>query len=290
MEGVRIAGDAHSPVAMELGTVSAEIDVLQSLLTGSIQFYKLVASEAKIHVDIGANGELQLPGMPVVAGGSSLGNPLYDFIQNTEQLQFDGLTISVHQDERLSQLHVDTSLLHEEGFRRFKVSLLSPGEDSWVRVVAEGTGSLIDIDTFEGRFHLDTSLGNVESYNSWFQALGVSAGKGSLAAELWMDISAGDITLAARINGDELGLQLDGDDARLLELARIGGVLGAKYRQGIWGFGLSELTLIGGDQELSVAQLSGNYDGSALMLQSRDLDLGKIVDFLMQGNFLAEGV
>lgn len=290
MEGVRVGGDAHAPIAMELASVYAEIDVLQSLLTGNIQFFKLVASEAQLHVDVSADGELLLPGIPITAGGSSIGNPLYDFIQNSDQLQIDGLTVSIHQADDLRQLHVDTSLLHEEGFRRFKMSLLSPSRETWARVIAEGTGSLTDFQKFSGKFHIDTSLGDVAAYNNWLQAFGLAAGKGSLATEMWMDIREGNISLAARINGNELQLQGTGMDSQLLELARMGGVIGAEYRQGIWNFGLSELTLIGAEQELHVPRLTGDYDGSSLSLLSRDLDLAEIMDFLMQGKFLPGGV
>jgi uncharacterized protein (TIGR02099 family) len=290
MQGVRVMGDAHAPIAVEIASLHAEVDVLQSLLTGTVQFFQLTASKASVHVDVGAEGELQLPGLPVLAGGSSFGNPLYDFVQNAEKLQFEELTISIHQDAELRQLHVNASLLRDEEFRRFKMSLLSPSREAWVRVIAEGTGSFTDIANFNGLFHLETSLGDIANYNNWLQPFNVSASQGRFATELWLDFSGGDISVAARIDSDELQLQLPGDDFPLMELARLGGIFGAQYRQGIWNFGLSELTLVGAEQELKIAHLQGDYDGAKMTLLSRDLELEPIVDFLSQGNFLPTDV
>jgi len=290
MQGVRVMGDAHAPMALEIASLYAEIDVLHSLLTGTIQFFKLVASKADVHVDVGAEGELQLPGFPVVVGGSSFGNPLYDFVLNAEKLQFEELTISIHQDTELRQLHVNTSLLRDGDFRRFKMSLLSPSREAWVRVIAEGTGSFTDIANFNGLFHLETSLGDIAAYNNWLQPFNVSARQGRFATELWLDFSDGDISVAARIDGDELQLQLPGGNFPLMELARMGGMFGAKYQQGIWNFGLSDLTLVGAERELYIAHLQGDYDGSKVTLLSGDLELEPIVDFLKQGNFLPTDV
>ncbi len=286
LQGVRVAGDAHAPMAVEIASLHAEIDVLQSLLTGTIQFFELVASKANVHVDVSAAGELRLPGFPVVAGGSSFGSPLYDFVLNAEKLQFEELTISIHRDAELRQLHVNTSLLRDRDFRRFKLSLLSPSREAWVRVIAEGTGSFTDIANFSGLLHLETSLGDIATYNNWLQPFNVNARQGRFAMELWLDFSAGDISVAARVDGDELQLQLPGNDFSLMELAHMGGIFGAQYQQGIWNFGLSELTLVGAERELQIAHLQGDYDGSKVTLLSRDLELEPIVGFLDQDNFL----
>ena len=287
LQGVRLLGDKHAPVSLAMDSVYVEIDVLDSLLTGTPQFYALVVSGAHVHVDITPDGQLSLPGLPLTPGGN-LGSPLYKFVANTERLEFHDAVLRFHDEAGIQENFIEADMQREGDFRRFKLSLLSPDRKAWFRVVAEGAGELADIPEFEGMFHIETSIGDIAAYSGTLEQMGVLAKKGALQAELWLALEDGRAEIAAKFKGDELHAGSSSDPENFYEVQRLAGALRADYQSGIWNFALRDLDFRGYERELSLDHLSGEYTGSSVVLRALDLDLGSIADYLLDGSLLPE--
>ena len=255
LTGLRILGDEHAPVGVEIQELRASIDVLGSLLNRTIQLYVLNAQGVQMHVDISEDGHLSLAGIP--GGGGLVGSPLYDFIFNAEYMGIEDVSIHLHDDTGLREIQVETRLEREEEFRRFSLSLLSPSRNSWFRVVAEGNGELIDLSKFEGRFHLKSSVGNLDFYSELLAQSGLEAGRGKLDAELWLGLEKGEVRLAANIDATDFELHSVTDEPRSIDFDKLSATLRANYSGDTWTFGASDLQLVRGEQSLAIDRLNG---------------------------------
>ena len=284
-KGVRLLGDRYTEHSMVIDSLYAEIDVLDSLRTRSLQFYALSSVGMRMHVDIDEQGRLTLPGLPAQSGGN-FGSPLYDLLFNAELMEFSDVTISLNDAEGERQLFAEVRLAREDDFRRFNLSLLSPARESWFRVIAEGTGDLMDLPSFVGDFHLVTSIGDVANYQVWSESLGIAGVAGGMNAELWMSIRDGEMRLAAELGADNLSIPVSGESTQSIEFSDLGGNVQAAYSDGRWRFDLEQLSFQRDQSALRVERLGGEYDGKQLRLLSKDLDLDDFVVYFTEDSQL----
>ncbi len=287
LQGVRLLGDEHVPVSLAMESVYVEIDVWESLRTRTPQFYALVVSGARMHVEVAPDGRLSLPGLPAASGGN-LGSPLYKFVANTERLEIHDAVLSFHDEAGVQENFVEADLHREDDFRRFNLSLLSPDRKAWFRVVADGAGDLSDISAFKGAAHLEISMGDIAAYQGILQQLGVLAEKGALQAELWLSLEDGRAEVAAKFKGEELHAGATTDPVNLYRIQRLGGALRADYQSGVWNFAVRDVDFLGYERELHLDHVSGEYTGSSVVLRAVELDLEGITDYLLQGPLLPD--
>ncbi len=286
--GVRILGDAHAPVALEVERVVLEFDVLDSLSSGTLQLYALEASGIRLHADLGPGGQLQVPGVPATPGGN-VGTPLQRFVFNTEVMQLDDVTLVVHDDAGVREVFIETGLRRDGNFRRFRMSFLSPTRDSWFRMIAEGTGELDDIANFHGDLHLQSSVGELEFYADLLSQWGLEPLDGQLDTELWLGMRDGKVQVGAEINATEMALRSIEDTDRVFEVEEMEATLRADYADGGWRFGARDLELRADARELRIDRLSGEYGAGALILRTEDVDIARVTGYLARENLLNEG-
>ena len=287
LRGIRLLGHEHSDRALEMETLVAEINVWQSLRQGDVQFHALAANGVQMHVDIDDQGRLSLLGIPVQLGGGT-GNPIFDPLFNAALMSFEDVTLNLHEGAGERQLFVETKLQREQEFRRFQLSLLSPSRQARLRLIGEGEGRLQDLQKFEGRFHLETSLGDVADYKTWLSALGFSGISGALDAELWGSLQGGHVEIAADLGGRELVVRPPLEGANPLQISSFDASASASYREGIWQLGLSDISLHRGEQRLDFDDVSASYDGQSLQARSAGVALQGLVNYLLDDRVLPE--
>jgi len=288
ISGLRIPGDDHAPTGIEIRELRADIDVMGSLLSRSVQLYVLKARGVKMHVDVAEDGQLSLAGIP--GGGGAVGSPLYDFIFNAEDMGIDDVSIALHDATGVREIQVETRLEREEEFRRFSMSLLSPTRNTWMRMIAEGNGELADLRDFEGRFHLQSSVGNLEFFSELLAQSGFEAGRGKLDTELWLAVEEGKVRMAADIEAVDVELHGVSEDERSMDFDRLAATLRANYNGDSWSFGASELQLVRAEQSLAIDRLSGEYANNGLVLRTEELEIAQYVDYLEQAGLLPEAI
>jgi uncharacterized protein (TIGR02099 family) len=287
LEGVRLLGDSHAAVSMELSSVYLELDVLGSILSRAPRLYVLAVSGARLHVDIDADGQLSLPGLPVTGGGN-LGNPLYQFVTNAERLELNDIQLDMDDGSVVRKNLVAANLQREGDFRRFKLSLLSPDRKAWFRTIAEGTGDLSDFAAFKGLFHLETSMEDVGAYRDFLARMGIVALEGGLRAELWLTLDDGRAEVAAKLEAEQVRAGAVAEPEKIYDLQHLAGALRADYELGIWHFAVSDLDFRGYERDLKLDYISGEYAGNSAIFRVVDLDLGSAADYLVESPILSD--
>jgi uncharacterized protein (TIGR02099 family) len=288
LNGVRVLGDEHAPIGFEINSLRADIDVLGSLFNRTVQLYVLNASGVRMHVDVAEDGQLSLAGIP--GGGGAVGSPLYDFVFNAEHMSLEEIAIHLHDDTGLREIQVETRLEREEEFRRFSMSLLSPSRNSWFRMVAEGDGELTDLSKFEGRFHLDSSVNNLDFFADLLEQSGLAPGRGTLNTELWLALEKGKVRLAANVDARDFELQSIDEEQPDIDFDQLSATLRANFSDDTWTFGASDFLLSRAEQSLALDRLSGEYANNGLLLRTEDIEIARYVAYLDQAGLLPEAI
>ena len=269
--GIRLPGTAAAPAPLTLERLYVELDVLASLRTASLHCYALVGSGLSVKLELTEEGQLQLSGMGTESGGSL--NALAAFLLNVERLEFAEAAVQLREGPAQRQFYLDTDLQREGNFRRLRLALRTPAGESWLDLLAEGRGSLLERDDFSGEFHFNGAVAELADYPAWLARLGIDTGSGSVQGQLWLDLQPGEVNVIAAGTAENVHIGA-------LALAHVSGRLQADYAQGGWQFALHRLRLEGREQPLQVEQLRGEYRDRALQLRAADVDVAALSSYL----------
>ena len=278
-EGVRVPVDAHVPHALEIETLYAEIDVLGSLLTRTLQLYALVGTHAVLHVDSDGPDQFTIPGLDL--GAAAGGGDLYDWLANAELIDLEGVVLHLHDRTGERRLHVEAHLQRDGGFRRLQLSLQTPAGDASVRVMAEGTGPPANLRRFDGLVYIDAAMGDVTRYGTWLEPLGIKAEGGKLDTELWLQVHRGVVQAVGVLEVGGLRLRVPALSPRALALSSLKGAVRAESQDGRWIFGLDDLSLQRGERTLDISHLEGEYDGRGLAMRTANIDPVGALDYII---------
>ncbi|MCZ6831472.1 MAG: DUF3971 domain-containing protein, partial [Gammaproteobacteria bacterium] len=283
LRGVRLQGDPHAPVALQLEQLSLGFDVLESLRTLSPQLISLSGSGLRVHADLDENGQIALPGIPP---GGALGIKLLRFIFNTQRLQLDDVILSLHQADRVRDIHSSMKLLRDEEFRRFNMSILSPSQQSWFRVVAEGSGEPTEFSSFVANLHVELSIAEAEQFSALAELAGIAIGGGELQGELWLSFEEGELHSAADFSSANLELVALSDAERPMRLDELSATVRADYVDGGWSFGATEVLARNPEQEFRLANASGEYRDGGFLLRTSAVDISRLCLYLTDEDLL----
>jgi uncharacterized protein (TIGR02099 family) len=285
--GVRVLGDQHAPVGLSFEQIVLELDVLDTLRSLSPRLYTFDATGGRMHVDVGENGELRLAGMPD-SGQANLGPVVNDFIFNAEALSLGEMAVELHSADwqRMSFVHAD--LQRDGDFRRFLLSLRAPDRQSWFRLTAEGRGELSDFRRFEGIFHLQSSVGQLASYEDLFALAGMKAKNGVLDSDFWLSLDRGAVEVAVDLSGRDFELLAIDSEASPIRLERLGVTAAADFVDGLWHFRAREIELTGSGEAVAIDRLTGSYGNNSLSLRLADLQLGELSSYLERVGLLPD--
>ncbi len=285
--GLRILGDDHAPIGLEFSSLSIELDVFDTLRTLSPRLYALTARGGRIHVDVDANGQLQIAGIPS-GGQTDIGRTLNEFIFNVEELTLDELAMELHYQQSIHVSFVQAEVLRDGKFRRALVSLRAPDRDTWFRLTAEGEGSLTDFRSFSGLFHLQSELGNIARWDDLLAQIDLEPLSGHLQNDLWLRLDQGEISIATRLAGESLALKPQTEDGRAFNFERVGVVLAADYQEQAWNFRARDIELLGGGRSVVIPALTGRYGNDDITLRLADLQLGELSSYLQGAGLLPD--
>jgi uncharacterized protein (TIGR02099 family) len=283
LRGVRLLGDPHAEVALELEKLSVGFDVLESLRTLSLQLISLSGSGLRIHADIDEDGSISLPGVPE---GEGMGYQLLRFILNTKRMHMNDLALTLHKGDMVREVHSSATLLREEQFRRFTMSILSPSQQSWFRVVAEGSGDPVDFSSFLANLHVNFYIPEAEQFSELTELAGIAVDGGQIGGELWLSISEGELRSAANFSSTDLELYKVSDPERLMRLDQLAATVRADYIDGGWNFGASDLLARDQEQEFSLQTANGEYRNGTLQLRTSAVDVTQLCLYLLGENLL----
>jgi uncharacterized protein (TIGR02099 family) len=283
LRGLRLLGDEHAPVAMRMERLRLGFDVLESLRTLSPQLISLSGAGLQMHADLDENGQLTLPG---VAATGAAGNKLLRFVLNTQRLQMDKISFSLHQGDSVRELHGSMQLLREEEFRRFNMSILSPSQKSWFRIVAESSGEPTEFSSFVANVHTKLFISDAAQFSALTELAGLSVGGGELQGELWLNFDRGELRSAADFSSADLELLALSDVDRPMRVGELSATVRADYVDGGWSFGVRDVLAQNLEREFRLANAHGEYRDGGLLLRSSAVDVSRLCQYLSKENLL----
>jgi len=283
--GVRILGNEHAAVGVELEHLSLEIDVFSSIINRSLQLYAITGTGGRLHVDRDPDGQFSLAGI-APSGEKFSASPLYHFIFNAEFIQLDDIVISLHDEAGEQALQMQTRLQRDDSFRRFYLSLLSPARNTWVRVVGEGSGELMDLEDFTGSFHFASSVGQLPAYADVLKPLGLDPVSGRLNAELWLALEEGAVDLVVHVDADEVLLDALDEDAPRIDFDHLAANVRLERTGDDWSIDGSDLELRRGDLDMGLSRFAADFRDRQLIVRTADVEVERLTGYLAAAGLL----
>jgi uncharacterized protein (TIGR02099 family) len=283
LRGLRLLGDRHAPVALQMDELKLGFDVLETLRTLRPQLISMSGTGLRLHADLEEGGSFSLPGIPP---GGSVGLRLLRFILNTQRLQLEDVVVSLHQDERFWDIHSSLKLRRDEDFRRFNMSVLTPSQQSWFRVVAEGVGEPTDFASFAAGVHVRLFVPEAEQFSDLTELAGVVVSGGKLEGELWLNLEPGELRSAADFSAVNLRMLSVSDPDRPIQLEELSATVRADYGEDGWTFGASNVLARDPKQEFSLATANAEYGDGRLLLRTSEVDISRLCLYLTEENLL----
>ncbi|MCX2982464.1 hypothetical protein EYC98_16490 [Halieaceae bacterium IMCC14734] len=287
LEGVRILGDEHTPVAVHVERLNIGLNLAGTVASLKVEMHALVARGLQLHVDIAEDGTLAIPGIPA---GGGLSKSLLRFIFATGSLELEQARVLVHEGEIEHDFRVDLNLRRDEDFRRLRASVLSPSQRSWFRVIAEGIGEPTELDELRAQVHIESHVPEVSNYTGLAEAAGFRLENGELDGQLWLNIDAGQVQVLADFAAGDLQIQQLVDNGKRLELDELSAQVHAATVDGRWHYGASGINARIGDKTFQLNAMSGVLDDGQLDLRTSVVDLGSLSDYLIEEDFLPPGL
>ncbi len=267
--------DRRRTPAIWVDQVSAEMDLLRSLISGSPVWKELVASEVRLTIVEDAGGRWAAGGFAVQAGGdqgAGLGSAR-DILLLSSRIRIDQVTLTAefYSGRTVAVFANHLAVENGEGFHRLQAALaLDRQRDSAHLIVEANTGPNLSALDGLGYLRLDSinlsgplSVVAEELFPELVARIGDT--QAELAAEFWIDGSAsGGAELRGRVSASEVPLPWAGDIAPIENFRT---EVTGWYRPGEdWGVTLQGLHFNWGDTDivpvdLQVAQKVGAHWG-----------------------------
>jgi len=280
-----IRGSADPPLVLSGGRVA--VDVLDSLLTGSLQLTRVVLEDLSLRGELTDAGSLLLQGLGLEGGA---GGRVREFLLNTERITLRNnrllLTLPGGEQRRLG---LDLVLTREGSHRRVDARLTST-RGAEITLLAEGLGNPFEPDHFSGRFYVEfntTDLGAVRDLLG-DRALPLWAG-GAANLRVWLDWAGGGTSMQAELAGRDL-LVAPADAAWQLPLEGLS--LKARLdRDGDrWRLLLADVQVDGVDAALNLPRLQLDVETNRLELRAVDVPLAPLAALATGAGMIPPGL
>ena len=284
---VRVAGTAHAGPILQVQKLSLGFDLLDSILTRSLQLYMLQADVVQLHFEMDADDKLQIES--IAAGGGFLSEPVMRFVLNTEQLLVGDLRWSLHRQNRLFRGSGAMHLLREQEFRRLKLSLFDPGAEPWLRLVAETAGDPTGLDDLDADLHLNLRLSAAEGHAELASIAGLAMTRGTVDSESWFSLRQGKLRSIVDFSALDLAVKPLAEAAEPILVDRFSARLQAIQVEQGWEFDATGIQAGSGAAEFVLQGFKGSLQDGALQAHFSTIDVGRLAGFLQAQPWIPAG-
>ena len=274
LTGLHISLPGSESPPLELTRGRMDVDVLNSLRTGSLQMTRLDLEGLSLRGALSRDGAFELAGFG--SGGGQTAAPLREFLLNIERISLrnNRLILTLPEGEA-RDLGLDLELFREGSQRHVQATLASSAGATFT-VVAKGLGDPFKPEQFSGQAYLDmqsTDLGAVKaalagrSFPAWAD--------GTVDLELWLNWDRGKPSVAARLEGGDL-LVAANDGSWQLPLQRIALQARLLQRSDRWTLFVSNLQLENSGVTWQLPRMQVDTWGNALRVRAGEFALAPI--------------
>ncbi len=262
------------PLALSEGRIA--VDVLDSLLSGSLQMTRVELEDLALRGELTEAGLFRLEGID--GGGGEIGEWLRSFLLNVEliSLRHNTLSLGLPSGER-RQLDLSLRLERDGSHRRLEVELAS-SRGARISILGDGVGDPFSPELFAGEYYARVTTDDLGAVRQVLanRLPGIWA-EGSVDMELWLAFERGDPDLQARLDASNLVVFNDQRGWRV-PLERL--ALEAELQQG-----RDRWTLFGNGLEIrqdnvavTVPRLQLDGWGRAMRVRAADVAVGPLAD------------
>jgi uncharacterized protein (TIGR02099 family) len=287
LSGLTLTAPGQSGEALELSGGRVGLDVLDSLLTRSLQISSLRLDGLALNGELTPQGRFILPGL--TGDGGEIGAWLREFLLNIEYvtLQDNSLNLALPGGD-IRKLDLNLHMMRAGSTRRLSAQLRSALGSS-IELIGNGVGDPFKLENFSGDLYLAVQSGDLGGVRDMLANPPVIWAEGNLDAELWLSWEQGqpklDFSLAA---GDLLLRPTDGDWAVPLdELSLQASLVERKNR---WTLFLSDLVARHGEAEAVLPRMQLDAWGESLRVRSEELSLAPLSTLALALGALPEAV
>ena len=285
LSGLTLTAPGQEGEALELSGGRVGLDVLDSLLSRSLQITSLRLDDLALHGELTAEGKLVFPGL--TGKGGKIGAWLREFLLNIEYvtLQNNSLSLALPGGE-LRKFDLDMHMARSGSTRHFSAQLLS-ALGTRIEMTGRGVGNPFEPENFSGDIYLAMRSGDLGAVRDMLANPPAVWAEGNLEAELWLSWEQGQPELDFSIAASELLLQPQEGDwfVPLDELSLQASLV---ERKNHWTLFVSDLVARNGTAEASLPRMQLDAWGESLRVRSADVPLAPLNALALELGVLSE--
>ncbi|MEM0953135.1 MAG: DUF3971 domain-containing protein, partial [Pseudomonadota bacterium] len=285
--GLRMLGSDKVSDGLLFEQVEVEIDVFGSLRSLSPRLFMLRARGGELHLEVSAEGRVNLMGLAPTGQGPEL-NAVLDFLFNAEALTLDKTRLIFHYHDDVRETFVEGRLQREGDYRRARLSVQAPSRKSLFQLIAEGEGKTRGLDGFEGLLHLHTRVGDLSLYSDLAAMTEIDDLAGELTGDFWLKVDRGEFSLVSSLDAAGLSLRPTSDARESLSLDALSVTAATEWTDENLHFRAKDLRLSRQGNSVTIDRLSGQFGEDGLTLRLADLRLGTLAAYLRGAGLLPD--
>lgn len=286
---VRLGSQGSTDSDISIDRLEMDMDVLQTLLSGSLQFRQLRGRGVQLGLEQTEQGKWNVIGFSTNSGSDLSLTPLLQSIFNIQRLTLSGVLVEIAAWQKPSRsVALDARLYRESDFHRVELDIDSPEFASRVSLVGEGHGDPLDPAVMEGQLYLSlasTAPGELPHLQQW---LGLEFLQGSLSGEFWLNWHGGAGEAVALIEASELEFQRIGSSQTMGPVDSLTLELASAYIDSSWYVQLSDGEVLWNKQRATLPKLIAEYESQQLDLVMHDFSLTDFSKTMAQSKWLTQ--
>jgi uncharacterized protein (TIGR02099 family) len=272
--GLRLTFPDSSDPPLELSEGRVDVDVLNSIRTGSLQLSHVALTDLSLRGELSREGKFHLTGFGGGPGEST--EQLQSFLLNVEliTLRNNQLDLTMPGGE-VRDFGLDLLLSRDGSVRRLDAELSSTS-GTQISVLAEGVGDPFSPELFAGQAYLNiqsTDLGALKEMLRERQP--IFWADGAVNLELWIDWDKGRSSVEARLEGRDLLIAAQEASWRV-PMDRVAFQANLQQRDDQWTLFVSDLELEKSGVAFTLPRLQLDVWGSAARIRASDISLQPI--------------
>ena len=271
LSDLRLSFVSSGENTLELSEGRVTVDVLNSVLSGSVQLTHVVFVDLNLHGELDSDGRFSLRGLGEGEGASTAF--LREFLLNVENMTLRNNVLHLRTPAGGSRrLGLDLRL-SRDGSQRHMEARLTSARGTVISLLADGVGDPTRPESFVGESYVAIQATDLAAAREFISAQPLPAwAEGALELQLWLGWDAGVPSMELQLEGRDW-LISSANDSWELPLERLALQASLARSDARWSVTVSDLALEQDEVSLALPALQLGIEGKTAQLLTRDVVL-----------------
>jgi uncharacterized protein (TIGR02099 family) len=279
MTGLRLSIPGSSERPLELAQGRVAINVLESLRTLSLRFYRVTLDQLLLRGELTTQGKFFIAGMG--GGDGQFGERLEDFLLNIDQIQLINNQLILDLPDLSQRLFdLDLVLRRQGSLRTIDADLISHSTGTEIIVLGRGMGNPSASESFSGELYVNVVKSDLQALQAMLPYdVGVRL-TGEVALQAWLEWDRGRQTLTTELTGQNVGIEKVGiektDSSWKVPLDFVSLKASLRQHDDRWSLFASDLEVHNDGAELLMPRLQVEGRGDSLKFRASEVPLAPL--------------